>query len=360
MKSLSSQFEGLGGRDGFNASVRHIQRSIDAIDRMKGGENLADIVGQLVDEKALAKEDSLPFVTMILRDKFKYQPVSANLPSVAADLASIAGEVRKWNGVDLVAVYSHPDLGVIVVNPKSSESISRIDRLSRFELLVVWAGCFDKAGDADTLKDAARAVIDLFSGRSAKAKPAFLKGSCVYHEPKKAAEPKPAGRKAKAAAPKAAGRRGRPAKGSAPAMPSWTPSQDAPAAAAVPAAPVKPAVQAERAVKPGAHMTPLYSVVVTNELFHNENVEAWKRIIASYNAKYPDLQVMVYYDGERIADINALFKWGKVKHGSTIQFAVVGDEIQGVSKLQRYLAQGASPQFAAFIRGNVTSVLPLF
>jgi len=137
-------------------------------------------------------------------------------------------------------------------------------------------------------------------------------------------------------------------------MPSQT------AAPAQAEAPEKPAVQAERAVKPGAHMTPLYSVVVTNELFHNENVEAWKRIIASYNARYPDLQVMVYYEGERIMDINALFKWGKVKHGSTIQFAVVGDEIQGVSKLQRYLTQGASPQFAAFIRGNVTSVLPLF
>ena len=29
-------------------------------------------------------------------------------------------------------------------------------------------------------------------------------------------------------------------------------------------------------------MTPLYGVVVTNELFHNGNVEAWKKIIESY------------------------------------------------------------------------------
>jgi hypothetical protein len=104
----------------------------------------------------------------------------------------------------------------------------------------------------------------------------------------------------------------------------------------------------------------MYSVTVTNELFHNGNVEAWKRIIASYNAKYAALQVYIYYEGERILDINSLFKWGKVKHGSAIQFAVAGSEIKDVAKLQRYLVQGASNQFEAFLRGPVSNVLKLF
>jgi hypothetical protein len=107
-------------------------------------------------------------------------------------------------------------------------------------------------------------------------------------------------------------------------------------------------------------MTPMYSVVVANELFHNGNVEAWKRIIASYSAKYPALQVYIYYEGERILDINSLFKWGKVKHGSAIQFAVSGNDIKDVAKLQRYLVQGASHQFEAFLHGPVNSVLKLF
>jgi hypothetical protein len=104
----------------------------------------------------------------------------------------------------------------------------------------------------------------------------------------------------------------------------------------------------------------MYSVVVANELFHNGNVEAWKRIVASYNAKYPALQVFIYYEGERIMDINALFKWGKVKHGSAIQFAVSGNDIKDVAKLQRYLVQGASHQFEAFLHGPVNNVLKLF
>ncbi len=114
------------------------------------------------------------------------------------------------------------------------------------------------------------------------------------------------------------------------------------------------------APKGAVRMTPMYSVVVQNELFHNGNVEAWKRIINSYKTKNPGLDVYIYYEGERIVDINALFKWGKVKHGSSIQFAVVGNDIKDVAKLQRYLNQGASHQFEAFLHGPVNTPLKLF
>ncbi len=107
-------------------------------------------------------------------------------------------------------------------------------------------------------------------------------------------------------------------------------------------------------------MSPMLSVVVTNELFHNGNVEAWKRIMNSYTTKYPDLQIWVYYEGEKITDINALFKWGKVKHGSCIQFVVVGENIRDVPKLKRYFTQGASPMFEAFLQGAPGAVLNLF
>ncbi|MFW5683843.1 MAG: hypothetical protein ACOC1I_03240, partial [Spirochaetota bacterium] len=99
---------------------------------------------------------------------------------------------------------------------------------------------------------------------------------------------------------------------------------------------------------------------VTNELFHNGNVEAWKKIITSYKTKYPGLDVLVWYESERINDINSLFKWGKVKHGVPILFSVAGDEIKDVRKLQRYLYEGASPRFEAFLKGGYDQVLDLF
>ncbi|MEE0878866.1 MAG: hypothetical protein UH788_06285 [Treponemataceae bacterium] len=116
-------------------------------------------------------------------------------------------------------------------------------------------------------------------------------------------------------------------------------------------------VQSPNSIK---KMSPMLSVVVTNELFHNGNVEAWKRIMNSYTTKYPDLQIWIYYEGEKITDINALFKWGKVKHGSCIQFVVVGEEIKDVPKLKRYFTQGASPMFEAFLQGAPGTVLNLF
>lgn len=349
MRSLSSRFEGLADRESFNASVRHIKTVVGIIDRVSAKENLADIVNEMIEDKILDKGDVLPIVSMVLGSKFKYRAVSSNLFSCCQDLQDVSAEAAAWNGVDLVVVYHHPDVGPVIVNPKNPASMARIDRLSRSELVVAWAGCFAKEGDADTLEAAAEAVVDLFSGKKVKAKASFLKGECSYRVPRsQAAKAEKKAPVAKAAPKKAT------------AAPKGKASKAAPAVVEEAAPELKPAVQAERAVKPGSRMTPMYSVTVTNELFHNGNVEAWKRIIASYTAKFKDLQVLVYYDGEKIVDINSLFKWGKVKHGSSIQFAVAGDEIQGVAKLQRYLAQGASPQFEAFLRGPVNAVLPLF
>jgi hypothetical protein len=142
-------------------------------------------------------------------------------------------------------------------------------------------------------------------------------------------------------------------KAAASAPVSTAPVASAPAAAPAPA--VAPAASAT-----GKRMTPMYSIPVTNELFHNGNVEAWKKIIQSYTTRYPGLEVYVFYEGERIHDINTLFKWGKVKHGSAILIAVAGADIRDVAKLQRYLKQGASQMFEAFLKAPVNAVLNLF
>ena len=93
---------------------------------------------------------------------------------------------------------------------------------------------------------------------------------------------------------------------------------------------------------------------------HPDDVEAWKKIIESYKTKYPGLDVKVFYEGEAINDLNTLFKWGKVKHGSCIQFCVSGENIQDLAKLSRYFRQGASPQFEAFLHGSPDTVMNLF
>jgi hypothetical protein len=313
-------------------------------ERVQSGENLADAINEQLDQKAIGVEEIPPLISMLLFDKFGYRTAAKNLESVSVDLPAIQELVSGWNAFDIVVLYNHPDLGVMVINPKNKAHLTRIDRLNKTELLVAYLGCFGKSFDQSLAVKAADSVLELFQGAKVKDNTAFLKGPCAYKAPREPALPKEKKlvAKVKVAKPKQGKK---PAAASPLAVPE-------PVQAAAPKLPQGP--------KPGARMTPMYSVNVTNELFHNGNVEAWKRIIDSYKVKHPGLDVLVYYDNERIVNLNALFKWGKVKHGSAIQFAVAGDTICDVAKLQRYLSQGASSMFEAFLRGPVNGVLSLF
>jgi hypothetical protein len=306
--------EVLSTRAGFNSAVRHIKKITGILESLGTGQNLADILNDPAVQESGAH--TAVILKMILVDKLGYKTASCNLSAVAAELEPLAACFAKWNAVDLVAAYHHPDRGLLVANPKTAGGLANFGALRRRELLVIYAGKADAPAD-DQCLEAARLACSLFEGGKPATPAALYRGRFA----------------AKKAAPAAE-----------------EPARTPPAAAAA-----SPAVTGEP-----ARITPLYSVVVQNELFHNGNLEAWKRIIASYNAKYPELKVYIYYEGERIRDINALLEWGKVKHGRSIQFAVAGNEIRDVAKLQRYFTQGASNQFEAFLRGPVNGALRLF
>jgi hypothetical protein len=324
--------EMLSTRSGFNSAVRHIKKTID-IAASAGAGNLGDIIYELDDEELTSGRVGL-LLRMLLVDKLGYKTASANLSAAVDDLAVLAKEFGKWNGVDLVAAYYHPEMGLLVANPKVAEELAGFGELRKRELLVVYAGLQGKETD-ENCQNAAELALRLFEGARVTTPASLTKGKFTVKKiskPKKAPEAKL--EKTKTSAKAKTGTKRAAAK------------KDA-------------AVQVKSSGGP-AKMTPRYAVVVQNELFHNGNVEAWKRIIASYKAKHSDLEVYIYYERERIQDINSLFKWGKVKHGSAIEFAVAGNDIQDVAKLQRYLAQGASHQFEAFLRGPVNTVLKLF
>ena len=357
MSKESTNLEVLSTRAGFNSAVRHMTKTIEIAGTLGPSANLGDLLYERGDENLSGERGAL-LLRMLLVDKLGYKAVSSNLAAVTADVPALAEEFETWKGVDLVAAYHHPDLGLLIANPKVAEELANFGMLRKRELLVIYAGKGGDAADANCQK-AAEAAIALFEGEKAKVPADLLKGNFTVKKLKKA-EDEPAPKAARGGKAKPAAKRGAkaaPAKRGKPA-PAPAPAAAPPKESARVAPPVVTA--AAPAISGPVRMTPMYSVVVSNELFHNGNVEAWKRIIASYTAKYPGLQVFIYYDGERILDINTLFKWGKVKHGSAIMFAVSGNEIKDVAKLQRYLVQGASSQFEAFLHGNVNNILKLF
>ena len=338
-------FERLSTKKGFNESLKHFQAVSSLLSDFEDRYNLADLLNAMIAKNEIENEQLHSIVYALLVDKYGYSYKSYNMKNSLENFENIHNQIKTWKAVDIVLAYYHPELGLTLINPKNKTNWESLNQIKRDEPVVVYAGCFADSPDKKSINKAIDLVIQYLEGRKTKAPASFTSGKYGYRKVE-IEEEKPWPKKTPARKPRA--KAGRPAAKRA--------EPTAPVRQNTPSAPQQPAPKPTGKMR----MTPMYSVNVTNELFHNGNVEAWKKIIESYKAKHPSLEVYIFYDGERIHDINTLFKWGKVKHGSPILFAVTGDEIKDVAKLQRYLFQGASNRFEDFLRFPVNTVLSLF
>ncbi len=318
----------LSSKAGFNSALRHFKTVTQFVGQVGRGANLADLLNESLDAGKVERHQIKPILSALLEEKFEYAVRAWNLGATIEDPAPIVKVLSEWSALELVLVYHHPQTGIFVVNPKRLEHFEPIGSMVRDELAVLYVG---GASDEDvkpaTVAQAADDCVALLEGAKIKGKKAYVSE-----------------RKASLAS--------RP--------PAYTPPTSADSRPAA-AAPTPSAPQATPAQSTGRmRMTARIPVNVTNELFHNGNVEAWKRIIESYKSKYTGFDVLIWYENERINDINALFKWGKVKHGTPIMISVVGENPTDISKLRRYLFEGASPRFEAFLHGAVDRTLELF
>jgi hypothetical protein len=310
-------FNALGTKQTFNKALRHFFKVSELVDVVEAKRNLADDVNGQLEEQEIIKDQILPVVGSLLRDKFGYSFDSFDIPSTASDFKKIIGETSKWTALDMVLVYFNPNGEVFLINPINQDHWDRVGSLVRDQLAVLYVKYLkNEEGDEKIEGDAIAAIEEMLAGKDVYVNRAFIDPSVSSRLQRKAAP-----------APQAAA----PAHGGA-----------------------APAPTGKRTI------TPRYSVQVSNELFHNGNVEAWKRIIESYKAVHPNVEVVIFYEDEVINDINTLFKWGKVKHGGLIFFQLVGEDIRNVSKLQKYFYEGASQRYEQFLHGSVGSVLKLF
>ncbi len=327
------EFENLSTKSSFNSALGHFQTVSDIIGTLEDYENVADSLNGLLQEKIISQNQLIPSINAILFDKLNYRYKSYNMTNSITNFDILVDEIKKWNGIDIVMVYYHPDLGPMLINPKNKSHFESIHTFKRNELITIYAGNFSPDNNKKSAEAAISAIVKYLEGKKLNTPAELTKGKFKGGE-KKVVEKKTAARPKKNT---------KKAKVSSKVEKVETVQKDV-----------------EKVVSKPKRITPYYSVVVSNELFHNGNVEAWKKIIESYKARYPGLEVYIYYDGERIHEIASLFKWGKVKHGSTILFAVAGDNIKDVAKLQRYLKQGASIMFESFLKFPVNKVLNLF
>ena len=303
---MESTYYSLGSKSSFNKALRHFFKVTDVVDDVDDRKNLADVVNDDLDNDEIVSDQILPIVGAIIRDKFGYSYDSYTVKHSLSDFSKISEETYKWTALDIVLVYFNPSGEVILINPKNASHWERAREIAVDQLVVIYAKNL-KDENVKIEKDAITAIEEMISGKDVFRNKNFIDATI---QPKKPVEKKPT-----QGAPSAGGKK---------------------------------------------RLTPKYPVQVSNELFHNGNVEAWKKIIESFNSKFPELEVYIYHEGELINDINALFKWGKVKHGDSILFQVGGEDIKGVSKLSKYLYEGASPRYEQFLKIGLGQVLNLF
>ena len=343
MKTVDVNFSQVGRRKSYNSMLQHMVLVTDLVAEVgKGNTNLADLLNQFLDEERISAEQLLPIISVLLEQKFEYDYKSQNLLNNVEQFEGLVAELQKWIAIDMVVVYFSSNEGISVINPKNVlQWQEKVQVLNKKELLVAYAKSVHKGPDSSPKLDhtlSQKALEVFFEFLSGKRKPGevdtkiFQKKNVSQTEHQVPASPQiDKSNKVSVQGDPQAAEKGRP-----------------PSSA--------PAANTSKKVQ----MTPKYSVQVSNELFHNGNVEAWKNIIGSYHIRYPQLRVLVFYEGEFIQDLNALFKWGKVKHGGVLMFQVSGPQVKGVSRLQKYLFEGASSRYENFLKKDIHRQLDLF
>jgi hypothetical protein len=306
---MENAFYTLATRSNFNKALNHFFKVNEIVDELEAKKNPADVINAQLDAKEMVKDQVLPIVGAVIRDKYGYSYDSCSVHVTITDFSKIAGETAKWTALDILLVYYNPGGEIILINPKNSSSWDRARELTKDQLVVIYASHRKAEKNKQIEKESIKAIEEMLAGKDVFINKEFIDQTVAP----KVEAPKPVQTQAQVAVDAAKKR-----------------------------------------------MTPKYSVQVSNELFHNGNVEAWKKIIESYKVSFPELDVLIFYDNEIINDINTLFKWGKVKHGDPIFFQVAGENIRGVSKLQKYLYEGASKRYEQFLKLDVGKVLNLF
>ena len=302
---METTFYALATKTNFNKALNHFYGVNDVVNEIESGRNCADAVNVMLAEGDLTVDQVLPMIGAIIKDKYQYSYDSYNVPVTINDFSKIVEETSKWTALDIVLVYFTVNSEPFLINPKNMIHWERVRDIVRDQLMVIYVKK-KKEPNPKVENDAINAIEEMMAGKDVFINKEFIDETVAVREAKKQIAP------------------------------------------------------AEAAAVGKKNMTPKYAVTVTNELFHNGNVEAWKRIIESFKVSHPDLDVLIFHEGEKINDINSLFKWGKVKHGDPILFQVVGENIRDVSKLQKYLFEGASPRFEQFLKIAVGKVLNLF
>ena len=115
---MINDYLSLSTRAGFNKSLTHFRMVTEIVRQMGQGENLADIVDRLEKGKSIEKAQITPILNAVVVDRAGYHSLSFNLPVDVQSFDTVQEETQRWNRLDIIIAYHHPQLGINLINPK--------------------------------------------------------------------------------------------------------------------------------------------------------------------------------------------------------------------------------------------------
>ena len=181
------EYEQLSTKEGFNRSLGHFRTVSSLLGDFSVNTNLADLLNEKLIDKTIEQKQLNPVIQALLIDKFGYYAKSYNMENTITDF-NFSEEIRKWNGIDLIVSYFHPELGISLINPKRKEHWEAVQAIKRNELVTIYAGGFTNIVEKKHCKAAVDGVLKYLMGKKSKAAAALLKGKYKTIDP----QPEPA------------------------------------------------------------------------------------------------------------------------------------------------------------------------
>src|SRR5262245_7419394 len=99
---MINDYMSLSTRRGFNKALGHFRLVSGIVERMNGGENLAEIVDELEKNKDVEKSQIGPILNAIVVDRMGYRTLSFNLPEDTSSTEGVWAETQRWGKLDLI------------------------------------------------------------------------------------------------------------------------------------------------------------------------------------------------------------------------------------------------------------------
>ena len=165
----------LSRKAGFNTALRHFRATTSFLKPIESGTNLADLLGEALENGTITRGQLRPIVSALLPDKYGYYTQSGNVKETIETPEQIVEALSAWTALQIVIAYEHPQAGLFIINPVNPESWESALPVLKDELVVVYVSPVPGADvSAASLKKAVEDVHGVLAGEKPRGRKEYV------------------------------------------------------------------------------------------------------------------------------------------------------------------------------------------